>query len=164
MVTLARLLYDHIKPAHIAPSDADDPTDPQLGAHLMVEYEEERDANILRMRRICHCDWDLVTNVMVWSPGLYSIFGRNPYDGDANSFLRFMEWFHPDDRAPAQNLIWLAMESRQLQEAQYRIVYVTGAIRTIYLLAEPSLDAAGQPVRMFVTLVDLTDTNGSAFG
>ena len=130
----------------------------------MVKYEEERDANILRMRRIGHCDWDLVTNVMVWSPGLYSIFGRNPYDGDANSFLRFMEWFHPDDRAPAQNLIWLALESRQLQEAQYRIVYVTGAIRTIYLLAEPSLDAAGQPVRMFVTLVDLTDANGSAFG
>jgi len=116
------------------------------------------------MRRIGHCDWHLVTNEMVWSPGLYSIFGRNPYDGDANFCLRFVEWFHPDDRAPAQNLIWLALESRQLQEAQYRIVYVTGAIRTIYLLAEPSLDAAGQPVRMFVTLVDLTDANGSAFG
>src|SRR6476620_4492795 len=92
-------------------------TDPQSGAHLMVKYEEERDANILRMRRIGHCDWDLVTNVMVWSAGLYSIFGRNPYDGDANFCLRFVEWFHPDDRAPAQNLIWLALESRQLQEA-----------------------------------------------
>ena len=130
----------------------------------MVQYGEERDANIVRMRRIGHCDWHLITNEMVWSPGVDSIFGRNPHDGDANSFHRFMEWFHPDDRAPAENLIWLALDSLQLQEAQYRIVDVTGAIRTIYLLAEPSLDAAGQPVRMFVTLVDLTDASGSAFG
>jgi len=39
-------------------------TDPQRGADLMVQYEEEREANILRMRRIGHCDWDLVTNVI----------------------------------------------------------------------------------------------------
>jgi hypothetical protein len=62
-------------------------TDSQRGADLMVQYEEERDANIVRMRRIGHCDWDLITNEMVWSPGVDSIFGRIRMTGTPTLFF-----------------------------------------------------------------------------
>ena len=109
----------------------------------------------IRMGRIGHCDWDLVTNVMVWSPGVYDIFQVCPYDGDTSHLIRFMKWFHADDRAQAQDLIWLALDSRRLQTGQYRVVKTTGSISTICLLAEPALDAAGRATHMHMTLVEL---------
>lgn len=130
----------------------------------MVEHEKDQgskenrhDANVPGMGRIGHCDWDLVTNEMVWSPGLYSIFRQNPYGAEALSLFNFMKWFHPDDRPKAQDLIWRALDSPQLQEGQYRLVYPDGMIRNVCLLAEPALNEAGQPERMFMTLVELIE-------
>lgn len=134
----------------------------------MVENEKEHgskdschNAYRLRIGRIGHCDWDLVTNAMVWSPGMYSIFQLDPYNSAEDiCLIHFLKWFHPDDRPNARNLIWLALDSRQLQEGQYRIVHITGTIRNVSLLAEPSLNEAGQPVRMVMTLVELIETSG----
>jgi PAS domain-containing protein len=135
------------------------------GEHLMVENEKEQgskenqyDVNGLRMGRIGHWNWDLVTNAMVWSPGLYSIFQLDPYGAKAVSLMHFLEWLHPDDRPKARNLIWLAHDSRQLQEGRYRIVSATGMIRNVSLLAEPALDEAGQAVRIVMTIIELIET------
>lgn len=134
----------------------------------MVEHQQEqrsqayrRDANILGIGRIGHCDWDLVTNAMVWSPGLYSLLQLDPYGAEPTCLFTFMKCFHPDDRRTAQDLIWSALDSRQLEDGQYRLVYATGTIRNVCLLAEPALNEAAQPVRMCMTLVELSHTNGS---
>jgi len=126
----------------------------------MVANEQEQQSkphapnvNILGGERIGCCDWDLDTNAMAWSPDLYRIFGLDqPYDGEV-SFLRFMDWFHCDDRERALSLIWLALDSRQIHMGQYHIVPPTGAVRTVGLIAEPRLDAEDQPNRIIVTLV-----------
>ena len=124
----------------------------------MVEYDKERhDANGLRIGRIGHCDWDLVTNAMIWSPGLYSIFQQNPYGTETLGLTHFLKWFHADDRPNATNLIWLALDSRQLQEGRYRIAHATGVIRNVSLLAEPALNETGQAVRMCLTLVEVIE-------
>lgn len=133
----------------------------------MVEYQQEqrskthrRDATML-FARIGHCDWDLVTNAMVWSPGLYSLLQLDPYGAEPTCLFTFMKCFHPDDRRTAQDLIWRALDSRQLEEGQYRLVYATGIIQSVCLFAEPALDETAQPIRMCMTLVELTHTNGS---
>jgi hypothetical protein len=130
----------------------------------MVMNEKEQNsketlcnAKMLEVGRIGHSDWDLVTNVMSWSPGLYSLFRLDPYNVEAICLIHFLKWFHPDDRIKAQNLIWLALDSCQLQEGHYRIVYPTGVTRIVCLLAEPALSQEGQPVRMFMTLVELIE-------
>ena len=76
----------------------------------MVENEKEHgskdschNAYRLRIGRIGHCDWDLATNAMVWSPGMYSIFQLDPYNSAEDiCLIHFLKWFHPDDRPKAR--------------------------------------------------------------
>lgn len=52
--------------------------------------DKQRHLSIPGIGRIGHCTWDLVTNDMIWSPGLYSIFQLDPYQGESKSLNNYL--------------------------------------------------------------------------
>ena len=131
----------------------------------MTATDHEHEQHLLTAeicRRVAHkgigqCFWDLVSNEMVWSPGLYHLFGLTPEHEDV-SYVRFLRSFYPADRDYAENLIFLALDLGHRQVGHQRIVHRSNGVRRVCLLAEPSLDRGGHRNRLFLTLMDLAGT------
>ena len=103
-------------------------------------------------------DWNVPRGTVFWSPRCYEMLGYAP-----NAFAvtpdRLRELIHPDDHGPTRTRM-----ERQLAEGdgslvlEFRCRSATGEWRWIMARGKPvRRDAAGRPVRVVGTHVDITD-------
>lgn len=97
--------------------------------------------------------WEVRTNRVIWSPECYPIMGLPDFDGTLAGFTR---WLHPADHDRVMAAVAAAVASHTLLEIDFRLVPPDGKVRWISNHAQTSYDAAGEPLQMVGTMLDIT--------
>lgn len=105
---------------------------------------------------IARWDWDILTDRVTWSEGLFRIYGLEPREFRA-SYQAFLERVHPDDRQRVSRIVGQALRDGQPFEFEHRLVRPDGAVRTLRARGATELAADGKPVRMSGITEDISD-------
>src|ERR1700747_1763895 len=118
-----------------------------------------------RVAHVGHWEWDLATDVIVWSDETYRIFGLSPQERPMDlATVRSM--VHPDDREPLYQAVDQDLVAGQRPSGEFRIVRPSGEVRTVSSLTserwsslpgDTKRDASGRPYKLFGTIHDITD-------
>jgi PAS domain S-box-containing protein len=112
-----------------------------------------------------HWEWDLDTDVVVWSDETYRIFGLSPQERPMDlATVRSM--VHPEDSERLYQRVDQDLVAGARPEAEFRIVRPSGEVRTVSSLTserwsslpgDTKRDASGRPYKLFGTIQDITD-------
>ncbi|MEE9418958.1 MAG: PAS domain S-box protein, partial [Desulfatiglandaceae bacterium] len=142
-------------------------------AHLismLIDITERRQAqealqeskdNLDKAQKIAHIgNWshDLNLNRAEWSDEMYRIFGLTPGDPAEISFEFALSRIHPGDRERVTAKLREAAEKKQAFDFEYRTMPIEGLERIIRVRGEVEYDETGNPVRLFGTNQDITET------
>src|ERR1700731_1221040 len=118
-----------------------------------------------RVAHVGHWEWDLETDVVVWSDETYRIFGLTPQERPMDlATVRSM--VHPEDRASLYEGVDTDLVAGVRPAAEFRIVCPSGEVRTVSSLTserwsslpgDTKRDASGRPYKLFGTIQDITD-------
>jgi PAS domain S-box-containing protein len=118
-----------------------------------------------RVAHVGHWEWDLETDVVVWSDETYRIFGLSPQERPMDlATVRAM--VHPEDRESLYRGVDENLLAGMRPDAEFRIVRPSGEVRTVYSLTserwnslpgDAKRDASGQPYKLFGTIQDITE-------
>jgi PAS domain S-box-containing protein len=118
-----------------------------------------------RVAHVGHWEWDLATDVIVWSDETYRIFGLSPQERPMDlATVRSM--VHPDDREPLYRAVDQDLVAGERPSGEFRIVRPSGEVRTVSSLTserwsslpgDTKRDASGRPYKLFGTIQDITD-------
>jgi PAS domain S-box-containing protein len=118
-----------------------------------------------RVAHVGHWEWDLETDVVVWSDETYRIFGLSPQERPMDlATVRSM--VHPEDRESLYQGVDQDLVAGERPEAEFRIVRPSGEVRTVSSLTserwsslpgDTKRDASGRPYKLFGTIQDITD-------
>ena len=112
--------------------------------------------------QLTYAEFDLRSGLAMAAENYARVMGYAPLreDGvlDLNAALsRLVDHVAPEDRERIREKIGLALSGQfQIIEAEFRIVGDDGRTRWIRSVGEPDLGANGQPERVFVTILDVT--------
>jgi len=134
-------------------------TTQDITQHKLVESKllenEQRLQMAEKMARIGHWYFDVKNNALMWSDTMYEIFGVTKTNFVA-SFDKFMDFFHPDDRAAADRVIETAKKDGQA-EFECRIKRRDGKIRFIRGITQALSPGIDEPVILFGIVADITE-------
>jgi PAS domain S-box-containing protein len=99
-------------------------------------------------------DWDIGSNIFIWSEEFREIFGMDP--GTTAGFEAWSKAVHPDDRESASTKIQDAIDKKEDLTNDYRIVLPGGETRWIRAIGKTFYDGS-TPVRMTGLCIDITD-------
>jgi PAS domain S-box-containing protein len=105
--------------------------------------------------------WDAVDNSVIWSAGIYRVFGLDP-ESVAPSFDAFLEVVHPDDRQQVEESRRAAIEGGRMVVGEYRVVRPDGTLRFVRGTGEPVRDAEGNTIALIGTTQDVTENREMA--
>ncbi|TDD72912.1 PP2C family protein-serine/threonine phosphatase, partial [Actinomadura rubrisoli] len=98
--------------------------------------------------------WDLVTGAARWSGQLYEIFGRDAAAGPP-PLEALADHVVPEDLPHAEHLMRTLLVRREPADLELRIRTGTG-VRHVRVMAEPILDALGEPVALHTVFQDVS--------
>jgi PAS domain S-box-containing protein len=114
--------------------------------------------------RIGTWDWDIRTNVFIWSPRQFAIFGLDPDAAGPVGYETWQRAIHPDDRDAVQTVVTAAMAGQRPLDTIFRILRPDSsdpqpvcAVRWVAVRGEVVRDASGAPLRMIGISIDVTD-------
>jgi len=149
-------------PAALTFSGSDEMEDVSRAFNEMVEARtgalRERERQLADAQAIAHVgswEWDIPTNRVTWSDELCRIYGIP--EGSPASYEAFVARAHPEDRDRVQRIIAQGVAERRAEEYEWRLVRSDGEIRHVHTLSVVVTDAAGKPVRMAGTSLDITE-------
>src|SRR3984893_6526103 len=101
-------------------------------AELSRELQESnaRLEEAQRVAHLGHWEWDLQTNVIVWSDETYRIFGLNPQERPMDLATN-RAMVHPDDRESLYGGVDADISAGAHPIAEFRIVRPNGEVRTV---------------------------------
>jgi PAS domain S-box-containing protein len=118
-----------------------------------------------RVAHVGHWEWDLETNVVVWSDETYRIFGLSPQERPMDlATVRAM--VHPEDRESLYQGVDEDLVAGVRPDAEFRIVRPNGEVRTVHSVTpkrwnsmpgDAKRDASGRPYKLFGTVQDITE-------
>jgi len=118
----------------------------------------DRERQLAEAQAIAHVgSWqlDIAANRVTWSDEAYRMYGV-PL-GSPVGYDVFFEQLHPEDRARVQATVAEGLAQRRPVEYEFRIVRPDGAVRHLLGRNVVITDAAGTPVRLAGTSLDITD-------
>ncbi|MDX3352162.1 SpoIIE family protein phosphatase [Streptomyces sp. ME01-24h] len=101
-------------------------------------------------------EWDLVTDGVQWSEELYRVFGRTREDGPL-SLDELPSWLFAEDQQTLTAAVTDCLVDARPIDCEFRIVRPDGAVRTVHMVGEPVLDAAGATASMWAVLRDVSE-------
>ena len=101
-------------------------------------------------------EWNIATNTLAWSDGLYRIYGLQAQEFEA-TFEAFLKRVHPDDRKSVKRTIEEAYSDAKPFSMEERIVRPDGAVRVLLSRAEVIKDEKGELTRIVGICQDITD-------
>lgn len=119
---------------------------------------EERLALAASSAQVGMFDWDVSTDVTVWTPQHEAIFGY-PVTTETTAVHSYRDWIervHPDDRPLAEARVHKCLTEQTRYEVEYRIILPDGSVRWIAGQGQAHYDDAGKPTRMLGTVMDIT--------
>lgn len=120
-----------------------------------------RDANLLMLQsqELAHFGnwrWDIVNDVVSWSPALYTIYGLDQHNFKA-TFAGYLERLHPEDRDNIYGIIKQVLDTGIGAEFEERVYRPDGSIRYLRSWAKLKADANGKPLEMIGACLDNTE-------
>ncbi len=98
-------------------------------------------------------EWDILTNVVFWSPECVEVLGADELDATLGSLTRLL---HPEDAQRVWDAITRSHREQSSFAAEFRIVQPDGSVRWISSFARTAFDPSGTPVRMVGVVEDVT--------
>src|SRR3984885_4686384 len=118
-----------------------------------------------RVAHVGHWEWDLETNVVVWSDETYRIFGLKPQERPMDiATVRGM--VHPDDRESLYSGVDVDLLAGVHPVAEFRIVLPSEQVRTVHAITskrwsamsvDSNKEASERPCKLFGTVQDVTE-------
>ena len=127
-----------------------------------VTRSRTRLAEAERIARIGSWEWDIPSNRLTCSDGLFAIYGITAEDFDGHYEPSNTQYIHPDDRAQVEQEMEHAVETGTPIDIEYRIIRPDGRVRRLHSRAELTADAAGNPLRLTGTAQDVTELRAAA--
>jgi len=120
-----------------------------------------REANLLMLQsqELAHFGnwrWDIVNDVVSWSPALYTIYGLDQHNFKA-TFAGYMERLHPDDHDNIYRIIKQVLDTGEGAEFDERVFRPDGSIRYLRSWAKLKTDGNGKPLEMIGACLDNTE-------
>ena len=122
-----------------------------------------------RVAHVGHWEWDLETDVVVWSDETYRIFGLRPQERPMDlATVRAM--VHPEDRESLYSGVDVDLAAGVQPDAEFRIVLPGGEVRTVHAITskrwsalpgDSKKDALGRNYKLFGTIQDITERKRS---
>jgi len=130
---------------------------PMLGGLLVLWQRVDEDRRRLehteRLGRLGWAEYDLLTGVSDWSPGMYSIFERDLALGPMSRAEQSAA-IVAEDRGLAETA-WQTLDSGALSDVTVRFE-LSGTVRHLRILSEVARDAAGSPLKVYALVQDVT--------
>jgi PAS domain S-box-containing protein len=98
--------------------------------------------------------WDLKTQKMQWSRGVYALLGLEP-DSVEPSYALLRSMTHPEDRRPEGELERVLGDAMPI-DREFRIIQANRRVRWLSSRGEVLLDQAGKPARAIGVIFDVT--------
>jgi PAS domain S-box-containing protein len=129
---------------------------------------KESNARLEEAQRVAHVgywEWDLETNVVIWSDETYRIFGLKPQERPMD-FATVRGMVHPEDREALYSGVDVELDAGVHPVAEFRIVTPSGEMRTVHAITsklwsamtgDPDNGASGKARRLFGTVQDVTE-------
>jgi PAS domain S-box-containing protein len=122
----------------------------------------QNERHLAEVQRLTHTGswvWQVEgRNPLHLSEEWYRIHGFDPKDGFPEWEQR-LERVHPEDREKWRGAIERAIAQKSDYETEYRILLPNGAVRFIYVLGHPILNASGELVQFIGSSTDITARN-----
>lgn len=125
-------------------------------AQQKILKSEFRLAKAQRIARLGNWEWDIETDTESWSDEVFRMFGITDMT-ISPTFQTFLDFVHKDDRARVEKANKDAMYEDKPYSIDYRIVRVDGTEITVHTEGEVTRDESGKPIRMFGTVLDITE-------
>lgn len=100
-------------------------------------------------------EWNIQTNVNIWSKELEALYGLKPGEF-GGSYEEWARWVHPDDLAKAEADVIASLKTGELF-TDWRVVCKDGSIHWMHARAKVFYDDAGKPLRMTGINADISD-------
>jgi len=127
----------------------------RVRAEAELKESQRRLCAAERIAQVGHWEWIVEGKELIWSEGMYRIFGERPSTFEP-SYERYLERIHPDDRGRVERIVEAALEGQESYSIEYRLVRPDGTVRHVRGRAEVRFDEDGAPDRMVGTLLDIT--------
>ncbi|WP_049580430.1 PAS domain-containing protein, partial [Streptomyces sp. SBT349] len=106
--------------------------------------------------RVGSAEWDLLTDDVVWSEELFSIFGRAAQDGPL-SLDQLPSWLPAEDQPALTAAVTGCLVDGRPVDCEFRITRPDGSERTVQMAGEPVLDDHGGTVAMWAMIRDVSE-------
>lgn len=125
------------------------------GVNNTVEKLQKMLQEAERIARLGCWNWDIKNNVLLWSDGIYRIFGLELQEFGA-TYEAFLSLIHPEDRTYVKQAVNEALYAGKSYDIEHRIVLPDGTVRIVHEQGEVTY-GNGNPIRMFGTVHDITE-------
>ncbi len=125
-------------------------------AEARLRRSEERLKEAERLAHAGAWEWDPAAQRAMWSDEQFRIFGLEP-QARSPEYDVFIHMIHAEDRPLVERAIQDALAGTRPLEVECRIERPHGEIRYVSARGELVRDAAGNAVRMWGTVVDITE-------
>jgi PAS domain S-box-containing protein len=116
----------------------------------------QRLAEAERVAQTGSWEWDIASDRITWSEGLFRIYGLAPGEFDP-TFAGGQKRVDPADRPRVRQAIEQAVAQRSSFVLEYRALRADGRLRTLRSRGEVVVNDMGQPIRMVGIAQDITD-------
>ena len=106
--------------------------------------------------KLGYWEWDLATNKVTWSKGLFDIYEITPTP-DGLMYENFLEYVHPDDKNNVDQTIKQAFTDKKFTTYYHRIVTPAGNIKILQAKGEVMTDSKGNIIKMNGTGQDVSE-------
>jgi len=116
-------------------------------------------ATLVAIQKLAHIgswEFDATTQTVNWSEETFRIFGLDPTQ-PAPRYDEHLKLIHPDDATLWTQQVEQSLSHGKPCEFDYRVLQPNGSIRYVYTQGQPVLNQSGQVVRLFGTLLDVTE-------
>lgn len=125
---------------------------------IAEENEKQSNQKLLKGAEIANFgfyEWDLITNEVSLSKQVKDIYGITNDEEDLATFIQGK--VYPEDLSLVNDNLNDALVEKKDYNVDHRIICPGGEIKWINSRAEIIWDASGNPVRLFGTVIDITD-------
>ena len=120
-----------------------------------LRSSEDRLKNAERLAQVGHWDWNVTTNELSWSDGMYRIFALP--QSDRLSWKACLQAVVSQDRERVQRRLRECLQEKRGDSIEFQLLRSNGDVRAVMCTAEVSTNDAGFPGRMFGACQDITD-------
>ncbi|MFG3550567.1 SpoIIE family protein phosphatase [Streptomyces sp. NPDC047725] len=111
--------------------------------------------------RVGSAEWNLLTDEADWSGELYRILGLDPAATAPLSLDELPSRVLPADRPKLTAMVTDCLVDARPVDGEFRVVRPDGTVRTVHMMGEPVLDAAGSTASMWAVLRDVSELRRS---